>query len=242
MRARTISGLVAAAATLGVLTTACANSPSGPSSAAASPSAAPTSAIGARGVAVEPMPGAGRLGPGFVDPTAPPPPAGTMTPSPGSWSHALAPEGYRVVLLTTEQDAPTRTLSTAVEKWAGASGIHLIRIVASKPVSYVHSIQKAIDEKGDLIVSVGSGLVDPLALVTASWLDQNFLVLGAELAEPTYNVTAADWKGASFRGEGLGSSSSYDASTFTPERAGRAIRAGVAAVVNGYTGYVIWLT
>ncbi len=93
----------------------------------------------------------------------------------------------------------------------------------------------------DLIISAGNDLVDPLALVTASHLDQQFLVVGAQLAEPTHNVTAADWTGASFRGEGLGMPSAYDPATFTAERAGRAVRAGVAAVLHGITGFVIHL-
>ena len=93
----------------------------------------------------------------------------------------------------------------------------------------------------DLVISVGHALVDPLALVTASHLDQQFLVVGAELAEPTENVTAADWTGAAFRGEGLGMPSAYDPATFTHERIGRAVRAGVAAVLNDITGIVIQL-
>ena len=93
----------------------------------------------------------------------------------------------------------------------------------------------------DLIVSTGNDLVDPLALVTANHLTQPFLVIGAELAEPTQNVTAVDWSGASFRGEGLGMSSTYDPASFTGERCGAAIRAGVAAVLNDLTGIVIWL-
>lgn len=63
----------------------------------------------------------------------------------------------------------------------------------------------------------------------------------AELAEPTANVTAADWPGASFRGEGLGMPSTYDPASFTPDRAAAAVRAGVASVLNGVTGRVIWL-
>jgi hypothetical protein len=35
---------------------------------------------------------------------------------------------------------------------------------------------------------------------------------------------------------GLGRSSAYDASTFTPERADRAVRAGVAALITGHSG------
>jgi hypothetical protein len=61
------------------------------------------------------------------------------------------------------------------------------------------------------------------------------------LAEPTENVTATDWTGASFRGEGLGMPSAYDPATFTRERAARAVRAGVAAVLNDLTGIVIRL-
>jgi hypothetical protein len=61
------------------------------------------------------------------------------------------------------------------------------------------------------------------------------------VAEPTHNVTAADWTGASFRGEGLGMPDAYDPATFTHERATRAVRAGVAAVLNRITGIVIRL-
>ena len=93
----------------------------------------------------------------------------------------------------------------------------------------------------DLIVSAGNDLVDPLAMVTPNHLSQQFLVVGAELAEPTHNVTAVDWSGASFRGEGLGMSSTYDPDSFTAERCAAAIRAGVAAVLNDLTGIVIWL-
>ena len=93
------------------------------------------------------------------------------------------------------------------------------------PTSSSRASAAAIDLAPDLIISAGNDLVDPLALVTANHLDQQFLVVGAELAEPTANVTAADWTGASFRGEGLGMSSTYDPATFTP-RARRARRPG----------------
>jgi hypothetical protein len=239
---RSLYGLVAAAATAGLVGAVVAGCAASSSTAPdASPSAHPA-AMGADGTAVTPLPGAGTLGPGFATPTALPPPQGTMTPSPGSWEDAAPPTGYRVVLLTTEQDATARTLSRAVEDWAREAGVELTRVVADRPGDYLSAIQHAIDAERDLVVTVGNGLVDPLAVVSANWLSQDFLVLGAELAEPTYNVTAADWEGASYRGEGLGASSTYDASSFTPERAGRAIRAGVAAVVTGHTGYVVWLS
>jgi len=106
----------------------------------------------------------------------------------------------------------------------------------------VDRIDEAIGLAPDLVISAGNHLVDPLALASANHLEQQFLVVGAELAEPTQNVTAADWAGASFRGEGLGQSSTYDPASFTPERAVRAVRAGVAAVLTNLTGIVLWLS
>nr|WTB31699.1 hypothetical protein OG781_21370 [Streptomyces sp. NBC_00830] len=183
----------------------------------------------------------GTLGPGFIDPLAPPTPEATITPRPGSWNGVRPPEGYRVVLLTAGKDAQTRTLVSAVTKWAEEQHVSLKTVTATKPDEFIPRISKAIDLAPDLIISAGNDLIDPLAMVTPNHLDQQFAVVGAELAEPTANVTAADWTGASFRGEGLGMSSAYDPATFTPERAGRAVRASVAAVLNDLTGIVIWL-
>jgi hypothetical protein len=181
----------------------------------------------------------GALAPGFVDPAAPPAPEATITPRPGSWDGVHPSKGYRVVLLTAGEDRATRTLAGAVREWAEQEDASLKTVTAGEPL--VASIRRAIDLKPDLVISTGNALVDPLALVTANHLDQQFLVLGAELAEPTANVTAADWLGASFRGEGLGMPSAYDPASFTHERATRAIRAGVAAVLNGITGIVVRL-
>jgi basic membrane lipoprotein Med (substrate-binding protein (PBP1-ABC) superfamily) len=177
---------------------------------------------------------------GFT-PDGPPTPEATITPEPGSWDDVRPSKDYRVVLLTTDQDEQTRTMAKAVRSWAEDQDASLKTVKAADPTRYLAAIDKARKLKPDLVVATGSDLVDPLATVTAHFLDQKFLVLGAELAEPTANVTAADWDGASFRGEGLGMSSTYDPTTFTPERAARAIRAGVAAVLSGLSGSVVWL-
>lgn len=183
----------------------------------------------------------GTLGSGFTDPTTPPAPGATVRPRPGSWDGVRPSKGYRVVLLTTGEDPQTRTLVGAVTSWAEQEHVSLKTVTATGPDQFISRISRAIDLAPDLVICAGNDLVDPLALVTASHLNQQFLVIGAELAEPTENVTAADWKGASFRGEGLGMPSAYDPTTFTRERAARAVRAGVAAVLNGLTGIVIWL-
>jgi hypothetical protein len=183
----------------------------------------------------------GTLGPGFIDPTAPPAPEATIMPRPGSWDGVHPSKGYRVVLLTAGKDRPTSTLVGAVTRWAEQEHVSLKTVTATHPDQSISRISSAIDLAPDLVISAGNDLVDPLALVTANHLDQQFLVIGAQLAEPTGNVTAADWTGASFRGEGLGMPSAYDPATFTRERAARAVRAGVAAVLNDLTGIVIQL-
>ncbi|MEU5786028.1 hypothetical protein [Micromonospora lupini] len=183
----------------------------------------------------------GALGPGFVDPSTTPAPEATITPQPGSWADVHPSKDYRVVLLTAGTDAPTKALVTAVREWADDEHLDLRTVVVDNAHDAVPSITKAMEMGPDLIVSAGNELIDALALVTPNHLDEKFLVVGAELAEPTHNVTAVDWDGASYRGEGLGMSSTYDAGSFTAERCAAAIRAGVAAVLNDLTGIVVWL-
>lgn len=183
----------------------------------------------------------GSLGSGFVDPAAPPTPEATITPRPGSWDGVRPSPGYRVVLLTAGDAPETRTLVDAVTEWADEEQVDLRTVRATDPAEFTSTITGAIGLGPDLIIGAGNDLVDALTLVTADHLDQQFLVVGAELAEPTANVTAANWAGASFRGQDLGMSSAYDPASFTPERAAAAVRAGVASVLNGLTGIVIRL-
>ncbi|MFJ3759756.1 hypothetical protein [Streptomyces sp. NPDC090080] len=183
----------------------------------------------------------GTLGAGFTDPSAPPSPEATVTPRPGSWDGVHPPEGYRVVLLTSGTDRPTRTLVTAVREWAEEEHVDLRTVTAEHPAELLPTVTDSLGMGADLIVSAGNDLIDPLATVTPSHLSQRFLVVGAELAEPTANVTSVDWSGASFRGEGLGMSSTYDPSSFTAARCAAAVRAGVAAVLSDLTGIVVWL-
>jgi hypothetical protein len=188
---------------------------------------------------VRPIPAPlGALGPGFA-PSTTPAPESTIRPSAGSWTGLRPAPGYRVILLTAGDTEPTRTLRAAVTGWASDVSADLRTVIADGDLT--GSADRAIRQHPDLIVIVGEPLIDPMALVTANHLDQQFLVVGAELAEPTSNVTAADWSGASFRGEGLGASSSYDPASFTPARCATAVAAGVAGVLSGHTGLVIWI-
>jgi len=177
----------------------------------------------------------GALGAGFL-PEVEPTPEATIEPTPGSWSDVHPSAGYRVVLLSAGDDEATRAARNAVGQWAAEEGADLRTVDADEDA--VTGIVEAIDLRPDLIVSASADLVEALTLVTASHLDQQFLILGGEVPEPTENVTSVSWTGGAFRGEGLGASSPYDASTFTAERVVDAVRLGVAAILNGLTGYV----
>ena len=184
----------------------------------------------------------GTLGSGFIDAAAPPAPESMIKPRPGSWDAVRPPRGYHVVLLTAGDDAATTTLVTGVKQWAESEHVRLETVAATAPDGFVDGIVEAMDRAPDLVVCAGNALVDALALVTASHLNQQFLLVGAQLPEPTVNVTAAIWQGASSRGaEVQDTASSFDPHAFTPRHVGAAIRAGVASVLNDITGIVIWL-
>ncbi|MFT4259869.1 hypothetical protein [Microbacterium sp.] len=187
-----------------------------------------------------PMPApVGTAAAGFL-PEAQPSPEATIEPEAGSWEGLSPAPGFRVVLLTAGADAPTRTIAHSVRDWAATASVDLRTVVADEN-DPVPGIVDAMERNPDLVIVAGEQLMDPLAIVSANHLDRSFLIVGAEIAEPTENVTAVDWSGAAFRGEGLGSASDYDPASFTAERTGAAVRAGVAAVLSGLNGLVIWI-
>ncbi len=181
----------------------------------------------------------GTLGPGY--PTEAPAPGSTFSPSPDAWSDVRPPAGFTITMVVPAGDRPAARVLEAVTAWAREESVTLDVTTVATPADNVKDLAAAIAAAPDLVVTAGNSLIDPMALVTASAGQQRFLVLGGELAEPTFNVTAVDWVGAGFKGEGLGLSSSYDPATFTADRAERAIRAGVAAVLTNWTGYVVYL-
>lgn len=166
-------------------------------------------------------------------------PEGTMTPTPGSG--ATPPTGYDVVAIADEADPVAAGLVSAAEQWAGRVGAHLVTTDATGEDEVYAAVTAAVAEHPDLVVGAGAGVVDQLAMLTSQVLDQQFLVLGAQLSEPTENVTAVVWPGAAFRGSGLGASDEGTATSVTAERATEAVEAGVASVLEGRTGIVLAL-
>lgn len=184
----------------------------------------------------------GALAPGFTQPGATPSPEATITPAAGTWDDVHPPAGYRVALLTPEYDAATAELAHGVQEWAGREGVSLKTVPVASPDAAVAGIVSAMDLEPDLIIATGPALIDALALVTASHLDQQFLLLGGQIPEPTVNVTAAIWPGAASRGSEVDDSAeTHDESAYTSERADAAARAGVASVLHELTGIIIQL-
>lgn len=183
----------------------------------------------------------GSLAPGFTDAAEPPAPGATIAPNAQTWQSVHPPHGYRVVLLTAGDDASTQTVADAVTDWAAADGVSLKTVTVTRPDRAIDGVIDAMELEPDLIITAGAGLVDPLALVTASHLERQFLIVGAQLPEPTVNVTATVWQGASSRGSEVADAATSNVpDAVTPERAATALRAGVASVLNDITGIVVW--
>lgn len=173
-----------------------------------------------------------------------------VKPDPESWTDVRPSSDYRVLVLADGQDASTprdpqvATLVAAVERWAREEErVELTVTYLSDPHAYIDDMDRAASASGaDLIITAGNALVDPVAVVSANHAGedpQQFLVLGAEVAEPTHNIAASDWQGSAYLGEGVTESDYYDPSEVTAPRAYAALRAGVAAVLSGYTGIIV---
>lgn len=173
-----------------------------------------------------------------------------INPDPETWTKVRPSSAYRVLLLATGKDARTAydpqvaILVAAVKKWAkDESRVKLKIRYLSDSEEFITSIDHAAKaDNADLIITAGNSLVEPVAVVSANYAGydaQQFLVLGAEVAEPTTNIAATDWEGSAYLGEGLDQALFYDPAAVTAPRAYAALRAGAAAVLSGYTSVIV---
>ncbi|MFJ3405131.1 BMP family ABC transporter substrate-binding protein [Promicromonospora sp. NPDC090134] len=176
----------------------------------------------------------------FVGSSHEPAPEATVRPTPGTWDDVAVPAGYTIVVIARGDDDATATLTDAVERYAADHGADLTVLEARSDDEVEQRIDEAVTAAPDLVVGVGDGVVDVFSLITAQYLETDFLVVGAQLPEPTHNVTAVVWPGAEFRGTGLGNDDAHPAAV-TPGRAREAVSAGAASVLHDLTGIVIEL-
>lgn len=149
---------------------------------------------------------------------------------------APAPEGQRVaVVVAADAGEQERTALAVIDAFVAAhEGVVTVHAEASQ----VDSVQAALDEHPDVIVALGPSVVGAVDLASASNLDQSFLVLGTQLAEPTGNVVAVTWPGADQRAVFADEEATFTgAETF----AVTAIDLGLAAFPSGLSGHVIAL-
>jgi hypothetical protein len=84
----------------------------------------------------------------------------------------------------------------------------------------------AAEATPDLLVTVGTGALDAVDRLSASRLDLRVLVIGAQLPEPTANVTAVVWPGADGRWSDEGADALID-----PARIAAALPAGIVTAL-----------
>ncbi|WP_394554037.1 BMP family ABC transporter substrate-binding protein [Agromyces sp. MMS24-JH15] len=168
-----------------------------------------------------------------------PSPEATVSPEPGSWAGVHPPAGYRALLVVAGDSPATTTLVAAIEGWADEHGVAL---QVAREVDQVGVEQRIVSSAGadlDLVIGAGAEVVDGFTYATPQFFDRQFLIVGAQVAEPTANMTAVIWDGATFRGTGLAAAGDQDAASVTPARSRDAVELGVAAVLQGLTGIVL---
>ncbi|MCP2265869.1 BMP family ABC transporter substrate-binding protein [Promicromonospora thailandica] len=176
----------------------------------------------------------------FVGSAERPAPEATVRPAPGTWDDVAFPAGGAIVLIVRGDDGTTAMLTAAVRHYAGLHGAELTVLRAATDDDVERRLDEAVAAAPDLVVGVGDGVVDVFALITAQYLETDFLLVGAQLPEPTHNVTAVVWPGAEFRGTGLGNPNATPGAV-TVARAREAVSAGVASVLHDLSGIVIEL-
>ncbi len=144
------------------------------------------------------------------------------------------PSGLTLEVVGTDDDS-SKVLAAAVDGFAAAHGAHVVHREAGDDVE--GAVDAATAAAPDLVVGLGADVVDGLDPVSAQHLDQQYLVLGAQLPEPTENVTAVVWTGATSRGSAAAADGPLTAVTVA--RAEQAVAAGVDRWLTEGSGSVV---
>jgi len=164
-----------------------------------------------------------------------PVPGSTSTPAPGTWDAVEIPAGLALVIVTSADDAAdaeTTAAIAAIETYATA---HNAAVTVTSGPDLERLLLEAAAAQPDAIITLGPAGLDAIDRASASNLAVPFLLIGAQLPEPTDNVSTVIWPGADSRasdGAVAGSLAAHAAS---------AVSVGIAAVVEGRTGTVFEL-
>ncbi len=134
---------------------------------------------------------------------------------------------------------PATALLAGLEEVVAQAGASIELFEAASEADVESAFASALDTQPDLLVGLGADVVDVFSFETPKQLSQQFLVLGAQLAEPTANVTAVVWDGATSRGSGASADGPLDGAPPSDRLAGDAAVAGLASISDGVTGVVV---
>lgn len=144
--------------------------------------------------------------------------------------------GYRVAVIVPDDSESSETLLGAARAFADDSGAELVEFIAAAegvdPVG--DAFAGAAGSDADVVVGLGEGVIGVFDFETGKNLDQEVLIVGGQLAEPTENVTAVIWPGATAR-------EPADEESITLQRGIDALTAGVVSIRDGVTGVVLSL-
>ncbi len=171
------------------------------------------------------------------------------SPAPGRTVEATPPadvdglRGVRIAaVVPSDGGAATRALREAVLGFAKENGMVVDEFVAADDrASLDEAFDEAVATQPHVVVGLGAGAVDVFGYMSSQFLDQDFLLIGAQLAEPTSNVTAVVWQGATSRGSGAPADGDLDDATITAARATDATSVGLSTVMSGVPGIVLHL-
>jgi len=171
-----------------------------------------------------------------------------VVPEPGRTIEAAPPAdagdiaGWVVAVVVPNDDEATQTLRAAAREVGERAGARTLEFVADGGGAGIDAaFEEALAAEADVVIGLGDATSDVFSYLTSQWLDQQFLIVGAQLPEPTANVTAVIWPGATSRGSGAPADGELDAAGTTPARAAEAVAAGLDAVAGGTTGVVLSL-
>jgi len=165
-----------------------------------------------------------------------PSPGATLPPvaAPPASADRLASFTVRIVAADDALSASGTAAAIAFAEQNGAD-VEASVSAAGDDDSFAAHLEEAVAAAPSVILTVGPNAVDLVDSASANNLGQLFLLVGAQLPEPTANVTAAVWPGADSRGTVSMAETSPDAFAAHVDAG---LEAGFAAILADETGYV----
>lgn len=170
--------------------------------------------------------------------------ASATRPSPGATLPPIAappasPDrlaGFTVRIVAAD-DALSASGTAAAIAFAQQNGADVEASVsaAGDDDAFAADLDEAVAAAPSVILTVGPNAIDLVDSASVNTISQLFLLVGAQLPEPTANVTAAVWPGADSRGTVSMAETSPEAFAAHVDAG---LEAGFAAILADETGYV----